>query len=152
MKKSKKKILQEFKEYLKEANLKFTSQREEILNEILKTRGHFEVEDIVYKLKNKKKSVSRATVYRTLSILKKMGIINEVIKYKNKTIYELGLEKHHDHLICVECGKIIEFFDRELEEIQDNICKTFKFFPYSHRLEIYGLCETCYEKEKSKIS
>ncbi len=150
MRVSKKKILKEFKEYLKEAKLKYTPQREEILNEILSTKGHFEVEDIVHTLKEKKKNVSRATVYRTLSILKDMGIVNEVIKYKNKTIYELGLQKHHDHLICVNCGEIIEFFNKKLEEIQDKICEKFKFHPFSHRLEIYGLCQKCYEKENTK--
>ncbi len=145
---SKKKILNDFKDYLKRENLKFTPQREEILNEILKTKGHFEVEDIVYSLKNKKKNVSRATVYRTLSILKDMGLVSEVIKYKNKTIYELGLTKHHDHLICVDCGKIIEFFNSKLEKLQDQVCKDYSFFPMSHRLEIYGLCKDCYDKQK----
>ncbi len=149
MDKRKKETLDRFKKYLKKYNFKYTSQREEILKEILKTKGHFEVEDIVYTLKEKKKNVSRATVYRTLSILKDMGIIDEVIKYKNKTIYEVNLSEHHDHLICIQCGKIIEFFNRELEEIQDKICKEFSFHPSSHRLEIYGLCKDCYEKENN---
>jgi len=150
MRLSRKKILEKFKDYLKKEKLKYTPQREEILKEVLKTRGHFEVEDIVHKLKNKKKSVSRATVYRTLSILKEMGVITEVIKYKNKTIYEIGLKKHHDHLICVSCGKIIEFFNKKLEKLQDKICSDFEFHPYSHRLEIYGLCNDCFSEESKK--
>ncbi len=147
---NKKKLIEDFKKHLKEENLKYTPQREEILKEVLSTKTHFEVEDIVHKLKNKKKSVSRATVYRTLTILKNMGIIAEVIKYKNKTIYEIGLKEHHDHLICVNCGKIIEFSNKKIEELQDKICSKYKFHPYSHRLEIYGLCNECFTKKNKE--
>ncbi len=133
----------EFKKYIKEKNLKFTQQRETILDEILNTKGHFQVEDIVHNIKNKNINVSRATVYRTLNILKDMGLVTEVIKFDNKTIYEISLKDHHDHLICTNCGKIIEFHEEEIEKLQDKICKNYQFTPSFHRLEIFGLCKEC---------
>ncbi|RMA97270.1 Fur family transcriptional regulator [Hydrogenothermus marinus] len=137
----------EFKKFIKEKGLKFTSQREKVLDEILNTKGHFEIEDIVQKIKNKNVNVSRATVYRTLNILKEIGIVTEVIKFNNKTIYEISLKEHHDHLICTNCGKIIEFQEKEIEELQDKICEIYGFKPTFHRLEIFGLCKDCASKE-----
>jgi len=133
----------EFKDFIKEKGLKFTSQREVVLDEILDTKGHFEIEDIVHNIKKKNVNVSRATVYRTLNILKDMGLITEVIKFNNKTIYEISLKEHHDHLICTSCGKIIEFHEEEIEKLQNKICKDYNFNPSFHRLEIYGLCSDC---------
>ncbi len=140
---NKKLAKREFKKYIKEKNLKFTQQRETILDEILNTKGHFQVEDIVHNIKNKNINVSRATVYRTLNILKDMGLVTEVIKFDNKTIYEISLKEHHDHLICTTCGKIIEFHEEEIEKLQDKICKNYQFTPSFHRLEIFGLCKEC---------
>ena len=133
----------EFKDFIREKGLKFTSQREVVLDEILDTKGHFEIEDIVHNIKNKNVNVSRATVYRTLHILKDMGLVSEVIKFNNKTIYEISLKEHHDHLICTNCGKIIEFQEEEIEELQNKICKEYNFKPSFHRLEIFGLCSEC---------
>jgi Fur family ferric uptake transcriptional regulator len=143
---NKKLAKKEFKNYMKEKNLKFTKQRMAVFEEVLNTDGHFEVEDIVYKIKEKNLNVSRATVYRTLNIIKEMGFVNEVIKFDNKTIYEVSLKEHHDHLICTECGKIIEFHKEEIEKLQDKICKNYGFKPSFHRLEIFGLCSDCLEK------
>jgi Fur family ferric uptake transcriptional regulator len=131
---------------LKEKNLRLTQQRKDIFKEILKTEGHFEIEELVYKLKEKGINASRATVYRTLHLLKDLGLINEVIKRANKTFYEVNLKEHHDHLICLSCGKIIEFHDDKIEKIQNKICKKFKFKPSYHRLEIFGICEECQKK------
>jgi len=136
-------VKKQFKEFVKQKGLKFTSQREAVLDEILSTQGHFEIEDMVRKIKEKNLPVSRATVYRTLNILKDMGLITEVIKYSNKTIYEVSLKQHHDHLICTKCGNIIEFSEEEIEKLQDKICQEYGFKPETHRLEIYGTCKNC---------
>jgi Fur family ferric uptake transcriptional regulator len=98
---------------------------------------------MVKKIQKKNLPVSRATVYRTVGILKEMGLINEVIKFSNKTIYEVSLKQHHDHLICTKCGKIIEFSEEEIEKLQDKICKEYNFKPETHRLEIFGTCKKC---------
>lgn len=133
-------------EVLKEQGFKVTKQRLQIFREIMSKKGHFEIEDFVHRLKNKNIKVSRATVYRTLNILKDIGLINEVVKFGNKTYYEVGTKEHHDHLICVSCGKFIEFHDDAIENIQDKVCKEFNFRPMHHRLEIYGVCENCSKK------
>lgn len=131
---------------LKDKGYKLTNQRLEIFKEIVKRRGHFEIEDIVHKIRKKGLKASRATVYRTLNILKNIGLLNEVVKFGNKTYYEVGTKEHHDHLICLNCGKFIEFHDDAIEELQNKICSKFKFKPLYHRLEIYGLCQECDKK------
>ncbi|MEJ5172508.1 MAG: Fur family transcriptional regulator [Hydrogenothermaceae bacterium] len=132
---------------LKERGFKLTKQRIEVFNEILKKRGHFEIEDIVHLLRKKNLKASRATVYRTLNILKEIGLLKEVIKFGNKTYYEVGTKDHHDHLICLNCGKFIEFHNDEIEKIQEKVCNEFNFKPVYHRLEIYGICEDCLNRE-----
>lgn len=139
-------VKEKFRNYLKEKGLRYTKQRDEIIEKILEAKGHFEIEDIVLDFKKQNLDVSRSTIYRTLSILKELGIVNEVIKYKNKTLYEVALKGHHDHLVCEKCGKIIEFHSEEIEELQNKICKGYNFKPTFHRLEIYGLCEDCQQK------
>ena len=126
-------VKEKFKNYLKEKGLRYTRQREDVLRKILETKGHFEIEDIVIDFKKQNLDVSRSTVYRTLNILKELGIVNEVIKYKNKTLYEVALKEHHDHLVCEKCGKIIEFHSEEIEKLQNRICKEYNFEPTFHR-------------------
>jgi len=133
---------------LKLKNLKLTKQRLEIIDEILNFNGHFEIEDLVFKSKEKNLKASRSTIYRTLVILKDLGYIEEVIKLNNKTFYEVANKEHHDHLICISCGKIIEFHDGKIESIQNEVCKKYNFKPVYHRLEIFGICEDCQKKEK----
>jgi len=77
-----------------------------------------------------------------------LGYIEEVIKLNNKTFYEVANKEHHDHLICLSCGKIIEFHDEKIESIQNEVCKKYNFKPVYHRLEIFGICEDCQKKEK----
>jgi len=140
--------LKQIEESLSSKGFKITKQRKQILDFILKTKGHFEIEDIVYKMKKKNKDVSRATIYRTIGLLKELGFVEEVIKYDNKTIYEIAGKGHHDHLICIKCGKIIEFEDKNIEKLQNKICKKYNFKPIYHRLEIFGVCEECQKGEK----
>ncbi|NPA52444.1 MAG: transcriptional repressor [Aquificae bacterium] len=136
-------MLEEFKRAVKNKGLRYTPQREQIFKEIITTKGHFEIEQMVHKIREKNIPVSRATVYRTLNIMKELGFVEEVIKIKNKTIYEISIKEHHDHLICTSCGKIIEFQSQDIEKLQDKICSQYKFLPKFHRLEIFGLCDTC---------
>jgi len=140
---NKRRALKEFRETIKKSGLKYTPQREKIFKVILSTKGHFEIEELVHRIRSKNIEVSRATVYRTLEILKNLGYVSEVIKFKNKTIYEVALKDHHDHLICRKCGRIIEFHSDEIEKIQTKICEEYSFRPEFHRLEIFGLCKEC---------
>ncbi len=142
------KIRKDFTDYLRRDNLRATDQRYEVLNAVLETEGHFGAEDLFVKMKNQGKKVSRATVYNTLELLFKLGVVSRH-KVGNVFVYERASGRaHHDHLICVNCGSIIEFVSNEIEKIQDEICKKYKFKPIRHTHQIYGLCAKCTEKEK----
>ena len=138
-----------FEQFLKQKGYKITKGRFEIVDKIASYGKHFEIEELVRWIANQNKTVaSRSTVYRTVRLLQDFGAIREVIKLGNRTIYEFVAGKpHHEHLICVECGKIIEFYKDEIEELQDKVCEEHSFTPLNHRLEIFGICKDCMEKK-----
>ncbi|MAR15477.1 MAG: transcriptional repressor [Candidatus Marinimicrobia bacterium] len=133
----KEKYTKKFSKALQAEKLKLTSQRLAIFDEVIYGEKHRECEEICNSLKQKKNNVSRATVYRTLDILikydfvRKMDIGDGRIRYESK----IG-HPHHDHMICVETGKIIEFVSDEIESIQDKIAeeKGYKIIKHIHQL------------------
>ena len=133
----KEKYKKSFSEALQNEKLKLTSQRLAIFDEVIYGEKHRECEEICVSLKRKNHNVSRATVYRTLDILikydfvRKMDIGDGRIRYESK----IG-HPHHDHMICVETGKIIEFVSDEIELIQDKIAeeKGYKIIKHIHQL------------------
>jgi len=138
-------LLEKFQTLLKENTLKFTKQRELVLKFLYDNDGHFTPEDIYTSLKqeNPEINIGIATVYRTLSLLETSQIASSISFGVQGKKYELGLKKHHDHLICTKCGEIIEFFDDAIEERQDIIAKKFNFKMTDHTMKIVGLCENC---------
>lgn len=135
---------QEFIEFLAERNLKLTRQRGAVVDEILTNPGHFEAEDIVERLKRNRRRVSRATVYRTLDLLKECLMV-ERLDFGDSAAYYEHVEEgaHHDHLICVSCGNVIEFHNADLERLQAAVCKNFDFEERNHSLRIFGYCSKC---------
>ena len=144
------KLKEGFKDFLKKKHQKITKSRLDLIDIIVDYKRHFEIEELVNHIQNTQKLASRATIYRTIKLLIEFGIIKEIIKQNNKTIYEFYApgERHHDHLICTSCNKIIEFTDENIEELQEDICKSHNFLPTHHRLEIFGLCEECQKKQQ----
>jgi Fur family ferric uptake transcriptional regulator len=138
-------LLEKFQALLKENQLKFTKQRELVLKFLYENDGHFTPEDIYTKLKQQYPGINIgiATVYRTLALLETSQIASSISFGVQGKKYELGLKKHHDHLICTKCGKIIEFFDEVIEERQEEIAKQFNFQMTDHTMKIVGLCENC---------
>ena len=138
-------LLERFKKLLKENTLKFTKQRELILKFLYEHEDHYTPEEIHTLLKQKYPDikVGIATVYRTLSLLEESGIASSISFGAQGKKYELGLKKHHDHLICSACGEIIEFFDETIEERQEEIAKKFNFKMTDHTMKIIGLCKKC---------
>jgi len=138
-------LLEKFKALLKENTLKFTKQRELVLKFLYENDGHFTPEDIYTLLKqeNPEINIGIATVYRTLSLLETSQIASSISFGVQGKKYELGLKKHHDHLICTKCGDIIEFFDETIEQRQEDIAKKFNFQMTDHTMKIVGLCENC---------
>jgi Fur family ferric uptake transcriptional regulator len=139
------------KEFLRQKGLRFTKEREAILKEISSHRGHFDLEEIYLGLKKKGAKVSRASIYRTLPLLMESGLVEEVERTDKHAHYELTYgSAHHDHMLCTECGKVIEFYSPSLEKLQDRLCRARGFKGTSHTLEIKGLCRECRKAKPSR--
>src|SRR3990172_505275 len=112
-------VTPKFEKYIKQRGMKWTPEREAVLREALDTEGHFEAEELAFRLRKKGSRVSKATVYRTLPLLVKAGLIKEVIHGDKHHHYEhIHEANQHDHLICLKCGKIMEFEEQRLREIE----------------------------------
>jgi Fur family ferric uptake transcriptional regulator len=133
-----------FLEHIQKAGLRRTSQRDLILEIFLKTEDHLTSEDLYWLVQKQDPTVGHTTVYRTLKLLTEAGLAREVRFGDGKTYYEHHFNhEHHDHLICTECGKIIEFFSAEIEELQDKMAEKFGFRLTNHSLRMWGICEDC---------
>lgn len=144
-------IEKRFEEYLKRQNLKMTPQRKRIFDKAFETHEHFSVERMFEWLKDEEGSpVSRATVYRTLEVLKSGGFIEAVETGQGETLYEhiLGHE-HHDHMVCRVCGRIEEFRDEEIEKLQRKNAEKIGFLMTGHMLRLSGVCRECVVELKS---
>lgn len=130
--------------YLRENKLRFTLQRQTILEVFLKNEGHVEVEGLFLEIQKIDSSIGIATVYRTMNVLVECGLARESVLSKGqKTFEKLYRQSHHDHLICTECNKIVEFEHPLIEKYQLEICQTYGFILSQHQMEIYGMCSDC---------
>ena len=137
-------IVASFKDSLRDSGLKVTPGRLAILEEVYSTSDHFDSDDLFVRLRENNAHVSRATIYRTLDLLVESGFIAKVSLGANQTQYENTLaQEHHEHLVCLECGKIIEFQDEEIERLLKAVCKEHQFRATKHNLIIFGLCCDC---------
>lgn len=137
-------FLEAFRRYLREHNLPVTSQREQVADVILGAQGHLSVEDIERTLRERGTHVGKATVYRTLDLLARCGMITERDFGEGFRRYErVPGHPHHEHLICVRCGKVVEFRNDRLERMKAMIAEEYGFQHHHHRLEIYGTCREC---------
>ncbi len=133
-----------FTDYLKQKNLKVTGEREQILEAVFETHEHFDAEELLMTFKTKKISVSRATIYRTLDLLIECRLVKKLYFGESQARYEHVFgHDHHDHLICSNCGKIIEFYSDQLEAVQSRICGQYDFKELDHSLRIFGVCREC---------
>mgnify|MGYP005840969343 CR=1 FL=1 len=138
------KLLHSFKDALRRENLKLTPQRTKIFSAIAESHEHWEVDDLMYQFRKEGERISRATIYRTLDILVDYGFVRKVDFGEGRFRYEYAAgQNHHDHLICEECGEIVEFLDEKIEKQQETLCEEFGFQPIKHVLQIYGLCSKC---------
>ncbi|HUW35513.1 MAG TPA: Fur family transcriptional regulator [Planctomycetota bacterium] len=133
-----------FREFLAKRGLKLTPERRLILEEVFRQHDHFEAEELLFRMRQRKVRVSKATLYRTLPLLVKAGLLREEVFGERHLHYEhVHGRKHHDHLLCLSCGKIEEFLDETMEQLQDRVCARHGFDPTGHRLEIHGYCKEC---------
>lgn len=141
----------QFIEFLRRSRQKVTHARREVLAEVFRRHDHFDAEDLYLRLKEKRAGVSRATVYRTLNLLDASGLVRKMKMElgENRSLYEHVLgHPHHDHLICLRCGRIIEFQNSDIETIQAQICLEHEFDMVSHSQQIFGRCSRCRSKRQ----
>lgn len=136
--------IETFAKYLNSKDLKLTKERKTILQEIFLQRGHLEAEDLLHNLRRKKKRASRATIYRTLELLVDSGMVRKVDFGHGHSHYEHVLgHAHHEHMICLKCGKVIEFSDKRIERSLKILCEKSEFEHTSHYFQIFGYCKDC---------
>jgi Fur family ferric uptake transcriptional regulator len=128
--------------YLEQNHLKHTKQRELILNVFLDARRHLTSEDLYLSVREQHPNIGYTTVYRTMKLLVEAGLATERHFDDGITRYEIEHE-HHDHLVCVRCGKIVEFECQMIEDAQCDIAKRHGFLILRHRHELYGHCADC---------
>ena len=145
-------LLDELKKVLKRNNLKYTKQREVILKTLYSNSGHHTPEEILLLVKKEfpNENIGIATIYRTLSLFEDENLAESISFDKDGKKYEIGHKHHHDHLICLECGKIIEFLDEIIEKQQESVAKKYNFHMLNHTMKIVGYCDKCYKKLKEK--
>jgi len=137
-----------FLDHIQAAGLRKTGQRDLILEIFLSTEEHLTSEDLHSLVHKKDPTVGLTTVYRTLKLLTEAGLAREVRFGDNKTYYEHHYNhEHHDHMICTECGMVIEFFSPDIEDLQDQMASNFGFKPTHHSLRMWGVCSDCQEKK-----
>ncbi|MFC1482646.1 Fur family transcriptional regulator [Candidatus Margulisiibacteriota bacterium] len=133
-----------FSHFLSEHNYAYSDNRKIILNEVFSIHHHFEIHTFIDSLKKKYASISRATIYRTFSLLMDAGLIRKFTDVTGKTYYEhVYGHQHHDHMICTSCGSVIEIHDPKLESAKKKTCEQNGFSPKHHTLQIYGVCKNC---------
>ena len=136
--------MQVFMDYLESKKLKLTQHRELIHDKFLTNEGQRSVEDIYRAVRSADPRIGYTTVYRTMKLLLDCGLAREIDLADGVTRYEhLYNHEHHDHMICMRCGDSIEFYNAEIEALQDAASEQLGFKVMDHRLQIYGLCKNC---------
>ena len=137
------------KRILHKENRRYTQQRQEVWDEICSTNEHRDAEDIYNSLRKRQTNVSRATVYRTIDILVKNNLVRRLDLGDGRSRFEnkMGIA-HHDHIVCLDCRKIVEFMNEEIEAIQDQIAEKMGFEIVRHVHQLFGNCldKTCPNK------
>jgi Fur family ferric uptake transcriptional regulator len=140
-----------FLKHIQKAGLKRTAQRDLILEIFLRTEKHLSSEDLYRLVQQEDPSIGQTTVYRTLKLLTEAGLAREVRFGDGRTHYEHNYKhQHHDHMICMECGEIIEFYSAELEAIQDEMAAKHRFEIKQHLLRILGVCVNCRREARER--
>ena len=139
-----KQAIKNFNQYLDSKNLKLTPERKVVLQEIFIKPGHLEVEELIYRLRRKKKNVSRATIYRTLELLVDSGMVRKFDLGHGHSHYEhISGHPHHEHMVCLECGKVLEFSDKKIESSLKRVCENSGFKHCAHYFQVFGYCKNC---------
>ena len=143
-------IERRFEEYLQRKGLNLTRQRQEILRSFFSAEKHLGVEEVYDLIKKKDPTLGRATVFRTVKLLQECGLLAEVTSANGRSKYELKADRpHHDHMVCVDCGRITEFQSPRMEHFQDEAIRKLGFEALWHRHEIFGRCRDCHGRRRA---
>ncbi len=130
--------------HLKRVGLKHTEQRDVILRTFLETRDHLSTDELHRLVKKKDPRIGFTTVYRTLKLFADCGLASEVEFNDGVARYEHQFYRRvHHHMVCIQCGSSVEFFSPEIEKVEKEVGKKFRYSTTRHSFQIYGLCEDC---------
>ena len=134
---------QKFMKFLGTKKLRITSQRQTIIDTVFSTEEHFTADQLLEWSRQRDKSVSRATVYRTLPLLTASGLVREMDFGKDHKYYDPNYADHpnHNHIICQDCDKIVEFESEKIDQIENEITQRLGFSVKTQRLQITASCE-----------
>ncbi len=140
-------LTDELTAYMERKGLRSTSQRRLVSEVFFSAEGHYSIDEVLAMARAKDPKVGYATVYRTMKLLVACGLANERQFGDTVTRFEIARhDSHHDHLICIECKRIVEFEDDEIEAQQEALAKRYGFRLVSHKHELYGVCPACRDK------
>lgn len=138
------KVYRTLAQHLEQQGLHLTAQRKAIVEALMQARNHVGLEELYERLRKRHAGIGRATVFRTLKLLEQTGLVSRVSNKDGAGCYELKQDRpHHDHLICMDCGVIIEFQSPEMERYQNAAVAEEGFEMLWHRHEIFGRCRRC---------
>jgi len=140
-----------FQEYLATQGMRLTQERSTVVEDVFSQHEHFDADQVVERLTTAKgrRRVSRASVYRTLTLLEDAGMIRKVARSNDREVYEHDYGyPQHDHLICSECGEMIEFYNAEISRTLEQIAQSHGFRMSGHRLEVFGRCRDCSKPQR----
>jgi len=143
-------VLKDLKVVLKTKGMKYTEQRAIILQILLNIDDHLNAEEVLDIVKEKypEQKIGIATIYRTLNFLEEVNLISSISFGKDGKKYEGNNNQHHDHIICTNCAKIVEFLDESIEKKQEEIALQNGFKITDHTMQIFGICNDCQNLEK----
>jgi Fur family ferric uptake transcriptional regulator len=137
--------------YMVKKGLRSTDQRKLIVETFFRAENHVSIEELLTQVRETDPRVGYATVYRTLKLLAECGVANERRFGDGLTRYELADDAtHHDHLICIECGEIVEFEEARIERLQEEVARQYRYELRSHKHELYGICPSCQAKRRAE--
>jgi Fur family ferric uptake transcriptional regulator len=141
---SRQELRQEIERHFTRKGIRMTPPRAAVVDELLEARDHVTADELADRLRRRGKRVSKATVYRTLTILKDSGLFDAHDFGTGARHYEpIADRPHHDHMYCIGCGKIEEFSNDQIERLQERIARRFRFRIVYHSHKLFGYCADC---------
>jgi Fur family ferric uptake transcriptional regulator len=134
----------QFLDFLRSRGHRVTRERRALFNEIFSQHRHLDAETLLEAMQEKGLKISRATVYRNLDLLVECGLVRKQRLGRNRFLYEhIHTGQRHDHLVCRDCGRVVEFISAGIAALQSEICRAHGFDPQQYSLQISSLCNEC---------